>query len=261
MLTRNRISLLLAIAFFVSLVAVIATTLSSGQTTVSANQRIKVLRRKVQLHVKPTADEIASAKNQLPKEERELEDKLPKHLPLKIKLRAEKEAGFRDLKNDLWQKDFELEVTNTSAKPIYFLELWLVFPDVISENGRQVGVPLRYGRMDFVHLSTLALPTDVPIPAGGTYVFKIPERDQRGWEWHKTREKRQGPRKVDIKFVQLSFGDGTGFNGTDAKPYPYRRDRSSTGPCREGPAQVDAKGESVVAQYLSLPSFKSHSFQ
>lgn len=218
MFSPKTIRLLLATTLLVSLLVLLAATLNIGKTNAAGGTlKAKILRRHDKMKLKPTSAELGLLRAQAsPKEERQVEDKVPKHVPLKIRLRAEKEAAFKDLKNDLWQRDFELEVTNTSAKPIYFLELWLVFPDVISENGGQVGVPLRYGRMDFVHLQTLALPNDVPIPVGGTNVFKIPEKYQKGWDWHKTRENRQAPRKVEITFVQLSFGDGTGFNGTDA---------------------------------------------
>jgi hypothetical protein len=116
-----------------------------------------------------------------------------------------------------------LEVTNTSDKPIYYLDLWLVYPEIITGSGAELCVPLRYGRMNFIDHQTLPLPADVPIRPKETYVFKIPARDQKGWEWHKAREDRPDPRKVLIKFVQLSFGDGIGFSGTDAKAYPYRR--------------------------------------
>ena len=48
-------------------------------------------------------------------EERELEDKIPKHLPIKVKIKKEKEKAFKDLKNEKWLRDFELEITNTGA--------------------------------------------------------------------------------------------------------------------------------------------------
>jgi hypothetical protein len=159
-------------------------------------------------------------------------------VPIKIKLKAEKEKAFKDLKNEKWHRNFELEVTNTSDKPIYFLELWVVLPEVITENGLVVGVPLRYGRIEFIHFDTAPLPSDVPIPAGATHTFTIPESFQKGWEFHKQREGRPDPTKLHIKFVQLSFGDGSGFNGTDAKPYPYKREQSSSGPCRGAPPKL-----------------------
>jgi hypothetical protein len=167
-------------------------------------------------------------------DEREVEYKIPKHVPIKVKIRSEKEKAFKDLKNQKWHRDFELEVTNTSNKPIYFLELWLELPEIASENGGKVGIPLRYGRMEFVHLNTLAIPEDIAIQPGEVYTFNILDNYRRGWEAHNARENRQDPTRIQITFVQLSFGDGTGFNGSDAKPYPYKRDQFSTNPRSEG---------------------------
>src|SRR6266568_797349 len=92
------------------------------------------------------------------KGEREIEYKIPEQVPLKMKIRSEKEKAFKDLKNEKWQRDFELEVTNTSNKPIYFLELWIYLPEMTTESGVKVGIPLRYGRMEFVHFNTRAIP-------------------------------------------------------------------------------------------------------
>jgi hypothetical protein len=127
------------------------------------------------------------------KEEREVEDKIPKHVPIKVKLKAEKEKAFKDLKNEKWHRDFELEVTNTSDKPIYFLELWLVLPEVITENGLVVGVPLRYGRMEFVDFDTVPLPSDIPIPA----------REQR------TLSRSLRPSRKDGNFISRKRGSQT----------------------------------------------------
>src|SRR6185436_15072376 len=109
-------------------------------------------------------------------EEREIEDKIPKHLPLKVKLKKEKEAKVKDFENDQWLLDFELEVTNTSEKPIYFLDFFVIFPEFV-ENGGTKGIPLRYGRMDFIYHDTRPLPDDVPIKPGETYTLKIPDQD------------------------------------------------------------------------------------
>src|SRR2546423_609332 len=51
--------------------------------------------------------------------ERQLENLIPKHVPLDVKLTKEKEKAFKDLKNENWARDFELEITNTGEKPIY----------------------------------------------------------------------------------------------------------------------------------------------
>jgi hypothetical protein len=45
-------------------------------------------------------------------EERHLQDEIPKHVPLRARIKKEKEKGFKDLKNERWAREFELEVTN-----------------------------------------------------------------------------------------------------------------------------------------------------
>jgi len=140
---------------------------------------------------------------------------IPKHLPLKLEV--------KNLDKETWARDFALEVTNTSNKPIYFLEFWLVMPEVTSENGRKVGFTLRYGRMDFVHFNTMAAPADVPILPGETYVFHIPDELRQGWESQKLAENRPDPTAFELSFTQLSYGDGSGFNGSDAMPYPHKK--------------------------------------
>src|ERR1044072_3920667 len=72
---------------------------------------------------------IMSGAAQTPeKEGREVEDKIPKHLPIKIKVK--KGEKLKDSENDEWLRDVEVEVTNTGTKPIYFLEVRLSVPNV-----------------------------------------------------------------------------------------------------------------------------------
>src|SRR5215211_7622415 len=56
-------------------------------------------------------------------QERIFENKIPAHIPIKIKIKKEKETSFKDLKNEKWLREFELEVTNTGDKSIYYLEI------------------------------------------------------------------------------------------------------------------------------------------
>ncbi len=195
----KRIGLLLAASLVASCLAFLIVTLDSGKMNVEAQAE--------------------------PQRERQVENKIPKHVPITIKLKREKEKAFKDLKNEKWLQDFELEVTNTSNKSIYFLELFVVLPEILAEDGHSVAIPLRYGRVDFVDFDTMAMPSDQPIPPGETLTFTIPEGNQRGWSWHKTKENRSDPTKVEIVFVQLSHGDGSGFNGTSATPYTHKEKR------------------------------------
>src|SRR3982751_163309 len=96
-------------------------------------------------------------------EEREFEDTTPQHLPIKVKIKKEKEKAFKDLKNEKWARDLEIEVTNIGAKPIYFLDLELIPEGVKSSSGYPIGFPLRYGRMELGDFTAPILPEDVPI--------------------------------------------------------------------------------------------------
>jgi hypothetical protein len=78
--------------------------------------------------------------------ERVFENTIPKDVPIKIKIKKEKEESFKDLKNEKWLSEFELELTNTGDKPIYFLYLTLV-TDVRVGAARLV-FPQVYGRAE-----------------------------------------------------------------------------------------------------------------
>src|ERR1700745_1456155 len=60
--------------------------------------------------------------------ERELKDEIPKHVPIKVKV--------KNLNSEKWTRDLEVEVTNTGDKPIFFLFLILSLPDVQSDTNR-----------------------------------------------------------------------------------------------------------------------------
>ena len=228
MLTKNRITLLFLSFLLISVAEITAARHGSGQTSGPANgTRMKVLRKKDQLHIKPTALEIASNQNKFqegvassPKEERELEDKIPRHVPIRIKIREEKEKAFKDLTNEHWARDLELEVKNTGTKPIYFLVLVLDLPEVRVGNGNIV-FALRYGRVAlnaFEEKLELAKPEDVPIKPGDTYIFRLAQNRVEAWEHFMLKEKRPQPKKILINFLELNFGDGTGFRNREGIP-------------------------------------------
>ena len=62
-------------------------------------------------------------------EERELGVGLPKHVPLKIKA--------KNIKSKKWAHDLEIEVTNTSNKPIYYLSFMVVMQGIKSPEGKE----------------------------------------------------------------------------------------------------------------------------
>src|SRR5688572_20048543 len=95
-------------------------------------------------------------------QERIFENKIPAHIPIKIKIKKEKEESFKDLKNEKWLREFELEVTNTGDRPIYYLDFAMgteVMPDGLPE----IIISLTYGRWELGDIVTKATSDDVPI--------------------------------------------------------------------------------------------------
>src|ERR1700720_3435455 len=125
-----------------------------------------------------SAPRIAQSPEAQAPKERVFENTIPKDVPIKIKIKKEKERSFKDLKNEKWAREFELELTNTGDKPIYFLYLTLV-SDVRVGEGRLV-FPQVYGRAELGDIVSKATSNDVPIKPGETYVFTIGEAP--GWE-------------------------------------------------------------------------------
>lgn len=107
-------------------------------------------------------------------EERELEDKIPKHLPIKVKV--------KNLNKQNWVREVEVEVKNTGDKPIYYLRFSLRMPEVLTETGTVVAVGFSYGRPEIGDFRNHPTPEDVPLLPGETCILKVPENEMSGWE-------------------------------------------------------------------------------
>jgi len=156
----------------------------------------------------------------IPATKRLLENRVPEHLPIRVKIRREKEKLFRDLDNDNWARDFEIEVKNTGEKPIYFLYFQLHVPEAKIANGHQ-SFGIVYGRVALSKWEERPTPEDVPIKPGETITLKIEDNQLRGWD--EARHAGLAPNRIHgvrLWFQDLSFGDGTGFDGATAAPWP-----------------------------------------
>ena len=162
------------------------------------------------------AQSLSASTGEQVRGQRVLENKVPADLPFTLRMKKEKEESFKDLKNDNWLREFELELTNTGDKPIYFFYLTLV-TDVRVE-GKRLVFPLVYGRAELSDIVTKAGSEDFPIKPGETYVLKIHPGTISAWETS-VREHRF-PQATGLQAVlqSLSFGDGMGFFGN--QPYP-----------------------------------------
>ena len=159
-------------------------------------------------------------------QERQIENTVPKHVPLDIKIRKEKEKNWKDLKNEKWARDFELEIKNTGEKPIYFLSL-RVFFDVPTDAATESIGSMSYGNPEIGSFRAKPSEDDVPIKPGESMVFRIHQSELRAMEKGRREKGRRLPTKVRIELDSLTFGDGTGLMFSWAAPYPRKISQSS----------------------------------
>lgn len=153
-------------------------------------------------------------------QERIFENKVPAHIPIEIKIRKEKQESFKDLKNEKWLREFELEVTNTGERPIYYLEI-VMGTEVKPEGLPEIVIPMHYGRPELGDIVTKATSDDVPIKPGETVILTA---GGMAANWERARREHGWPdaSKFRADFQILSFGDGTGYWASEPYPRPKR---------------------------------------
>jgi hypothetical protein len=167
---------------------------------------------------------------------------VPSHLPLKIKV--------KNVNSKKWVHDIEVEVTNTSDKPIYYLDFYITLPEEIkSPLGGKVGFWLHYGRPELIVFSTPVLPDDVPLQPGEKYIFKIPESSANGWDHLREKEGRPEPKFMKLIFQRINFGDGTGYSDTSGAPVNIHKKMSLNRTCVPPP---NRSPHSVTQQAFSF---------
>ena len=149
---------------------------------------------------------------------RAFESNLPKEIPIKVKIKKDKEAAALDPKNKNWFRDIEIEVTNTSNKPIYYLRLDIV-TDVRNDDLLTMVFPLRWGRPELSDLNLKPGPNDIQIKPKATQVLTLPthivsildDNDKHEWEAWRDKYKKNDPMKLEVSVTTVSFGDGSGI--------------------------------------------------
>jgi hypothetical protein len=183
-------------------------------------------------------------------ESRVLENEVPKHLPIVVQLYREKEKAFRQLDNEKWVRDFELEVTNSGDKPIYFIQFALVPDFGKPPTERTLALTVQYGRDQLMFFETALTAEDVPIKPGEKVLLKVVEMEAKGWDHVRQRdhwpEHWSKPKKATLFFERLNFGDGTGFDGGGGSPWPVpKRGKPGLTARRPGP-----KDPSIVTHHV-----------
>jgi hypothetical protein len=192
--------------------------------------------------------------------ERLIENKIPERVPLKIHIKSEKAAKVRDLSNKDWFRDLEIEITNTSDKPIYFFQLFVQMPGITTDSGATMTFPVRFGRIEFLDHDAKPRPDDHPLQPKEKFIFTVSEDSQIGWEAWRARTKKGDPTKLEITFAHLSFGDGTGFTTMQGIPFPFAKSPDEIGRCVEKPPSQNTY-HGLSATTLKRPtSFMSVNF-
>jgi len=164
---------------------------------------------------------------------RTFENKIPGHVPLKVKIKKDKEEKALDPENKNWFRDIEIEITNTSDKPIYFLSMDVIMPELLTDAGVMTTFPLMYGRVEFYDHNTKPSTEDIPIEPKATHVFKFEDHYKAGYEAWRKKNNKTDPMKLEAWISHLSYGDGTGFTSMSAIPFPFKQDPDEIGSCVE----------------------------
>lgn len=184
-----------------------------------------------------------------------IEDQIPPRVPMEVEI--------KNLKTDSLLRDIEIKVTNTATKPIYFLELGIVLPDNLSSEGYPINFHLRYGRPELIKFDSPREASDIPLQPGESIVLKIPDNNLAGFERLVAKGKisQAEVKRVFLVFVQLNFGDKTGFSGSGGSPVPrVRKERAKNG-CNDNEAIEAIEAFGVVASGRPISaSFSEASF-
>lgn len=166
-----------------------------------------------------------SAQQSQTQQERQVENTIPKHVPLEVKLTKEKDKNWKDLKNKNWARDFEVEVTNTGDEPIYTVAIRLYF-DLSNEPQEFPFADILYGRPEITRIGSRPTADDIPIKPGESKILPLQPGDVKLLERGRRERGWRLPTKVKIKFLFLTFGDGTCLE-FDGNRYPKHSSQTS----------------------------------
>jgi hypothetical protein len=168
---------------------------------------------------------VVAHSRQAEAEERKFENTIPKHVPIKVRLKSEK--SFKDLKNKNWARELEIEVKNTGDKPIHYLYMIIDMPDFLLEDGISLSFRVKYGVNWLAASSAPPPPDEAPIRPGESITLKIADKRWKAFEALREKKKKSDPKKVKFELQLIDFGDGTGLESTQGVPFTYPTKQSS----------------------------------
>lgn len=196
-------------------------------------------------------------------DEREIENTVPEHVPVKVKVKNEQ--SLKDLKNKNWARELELEVKNTGSKPIYYVHISILMPEIIINRGT-LALNMSYGRNKLKFPDEPVLPDDVPILPGETITLKIPEGQVKAYEGFRDEDKMfSDPKRIEIEVNAVNLDD-TYFMGRKGELMPRvpkkksaneARPRGDSGNCAPKPGErkrADLRSGFLETIYSSQPA-------
>lgn len=158
-----------------------------------------------------------------------------------------KVVEIRNLQSDNWAEDLEIEIKNTSEKPIYYIRLVLTLNEIkLPPNYYPLGFIIKYGNDRHINVGSLAEADEPSIKPGENYVLKIPMDQIEGWKRKQAEYNPPPVTRVELYFNVINYGDGTGYLGEKPQSNPPKKRSSNTSP----PSQVVSRSSSLGISLL-----------
>ncbi len=145
-----------------------------------------------------------------------LENKVPKHLPIKVEILYGKRAEVLE--------NAEIKVTNTGKRPIFFLKLIVSTADSPELSVKYGLSSFYFGRRELITFGNLANSDDPSLKPGESLLFTVSKKRVVAHRQARRDEHQIIPERYELIFQFLNFGDDTGFSGTTGKPYSFKKE-------------------------------------
>ncbi|HMQ03042.1 MAG TPA: hypothetical protein PKD26_03930 [Pyrinomonadaceae bacterium] len=136
-----------------------------------------------------------------------LENKVPKHLPIKVEILYGKRAELLE--------NAEIKVTNTGKRPIFFLKFMVSTADSPELSVKYGLGSFYFGRRELITFGNLANSDDPSLKPGESLLFTVSKKRVDAYRKARRDEHQIIPERYELIFQFLNFGDDTGFFGTN----------------------------------------------